>query len=164
MRILVATNSGGLDDMVSSVFARAPTFTIIEAEGGQIKDVKVLPNQFANAVHGAGVQAGQFIVSQGINVAVAGNFGPNVSSILAQAGVKTVPAQGVVRDVVNSILSGSTPAQQPAMPSPMPAQYGAPSPSNINADEKMEELEEKIARLEEMIKEIKEMIKQIKEE
>ncbi len=165
MRILVATNSGGLDDMVSSVFARCPTFTIIEAEGQEIKDVKVIPNQFANAVHGAGIQAGQFVVSQGIDVAVAGNFGPNVSSILTQAGVKAISAQGVVRDVVNDILSGNMQAQSMAAPAPSypsPQQYAAPP--SINPDEKIEEMEEKIARIEDMIKEIKDMLKHLREE
>lgn len=166
MRILVATNVGGLDDNVSMVFARAPTFTIIEAEGNEIKSVNVMHNQFANAVHGAGIQVGQFIASQGINVAIAGNFGPNVSSILAQYGIQMISAQGKVRDVVEKFLKGelatTMPSQLPPSP-PMQPMSPQPPPSP-NIEERIKMLEEQIARIEDLVEDVKKALKELKEE
>jgi len=171
MRILVATNVGGLDDNVSMVFARAPTFTIIEAEGNEIKSVNVMQNQFANAVHGAGIQVGQFIASQGINVAIAGNFGPNVSSILAQYGIQMISAQGKVRDVVENFLKGelatTMPSQLPPSPPPPapPMQPMSPQlPPSPNIEERIKMLEEQIARIEDLVEDVKKALKELKEE
>ena len=171
MRILVATNVGGLDDNVSMVFARAPTFTIIDTDGKEIKNVDVMPNQFTNAVHGAGVQVGQYIISLGINVAIAGNFGPNVSSILSQAGIQTISAQGRVRDVVERLLKGelsSLPPSPSSFPPPPPLPPASMPPAmpepNINVDEKIKDIEERINRIEGLIDEIKRAIKEMKEE
>ena len=174
MRILVATNVGGLEDSVSMVFARAPTFTIIEAEGNEIKSVDVIPNQFANAVHGAGIQVAQFIASQGVNVVIGGNFGPNVSSILAQYGIQMVSAQGKVRDVVEKFLKGeltSHPMQTPfsappAPPAPPAASPPPPSmaPPQVSTEEKIKMLEEQIARIEDLVNEVKKALKELKEE
>jgi len=175
MRILVATNVGGLDDNVSMVFARAPTFTIIEAEGNEIKSVDVIPNQFANAVHGAGIQVAQFIASQGVNVVIGGNFGPNVSSILGQYGIQMISAQGRVRDVVEKFLKGeltTQPAGATTMPSPpaappmppMPSMPATPPMPEQSMDERIKMLEKEIARIEDLVKEVKKAIKELKEE
>ena len=169
MRILVATNVGGLDDNVSMVFSRAPTFTIIEVEGNEIKNVNVMPNQFANAVHGAGIQVAQFIASQGIDVVIGGNFGPNVSSILSQYGIQMISAQGRVREVVEKFLKGELtpqslpPSSPPSMPSlpPPPTPPSMPSPS---LNERIKMLEEEIARIEDLVEEVKKAIKELKEE
>jgi len=92
----VATNKGGLDDSISPIFGRCQTFTIVEVNGKEIRDAKILPNQYASGVSGVGIQAGQFIVQQGIRAVIAGNFGPNVSAVLSQAGVEMIVAQGNV--------------------------------------------------------------------
>lgn len=174
MRILVATNLGGLDDMVSPVFARCQTFTLIETDGKEIKDAKVIPNQFINAVHGAGIQVGQYLISQGINVAIAGNFGPNVSSILMQSGIETISAQGKVRDVVEKYLNGEIRQQtgMPPMATPPPPPAYQPYPpyqpshplQSKDIDDRLRMLEEQIAKLEDMVNEIKKKLKELKEE
>ena len=168
MRILVATNIGGLDDNISPVFSRCQTFTIIETDGKEIKDIKIIPNQFMNAVHGAGVQVGQFITSQGINVAIAGNFGPNVASILSQAGIEMITAQGKVRDVVEKYLSGEIRQQMGAPMAPMaPPPYQPYQPSHLlqsDINERLKMLEEQIAKLEDMVNEIKKEIEELKGE
>jgi len=173
MRILVATNVGGLDDNVSMVFSRAPKFTIIEAEGNEIKSVDVIPNQFANAVHGAGIQVAQFIASQGINVVIGGNFGPNVSSILGQYGIQMISAQGRVRDVVEKFLKGELTAQPTGiatMPPPPPATPPTTPPAmpamppEQPIEERIKMLEEQIARIEDLVNEVKKAIKELKEE
>ncbi len=122
MKIAIATNTGGLEDTVSPVFGRCPTYTIVEADGSDIKDSRVIQNPAANAGGGAGIQAAQLLVNEGVGAALAGSFGPNASGVLAQAGIKMVPIQGIpVKEAVEKYLKGElsesaaqTGAQQPA--------------------------------------------------
>ena len=126
MRIAIATNSGGLDDVVSSVFARAPTFTIVDVENGEIKDVRVMQNPAAMAGGGAGIQASQILVNERVQAVIAGNFGPNSSGVLAQAGVAMISMPGAkVEDAVKSAeKSGMSVQAQTPMAPPAPPMYG----------------------------------------
>lgn len=108
MRILVATQGkGGLEDIVSSVFGRAQSFTIVEVEGEEIKDVKTYTNPAANAFRGAGIQAAQFVAEKNVNVVIAGNIGPNALTALQQSGIQTVTSfAGVkVKDAIKAFLN-----------------------------------------------------------
>ncbi len=180
MKIIVATNRGGLEDDVSPVFGRCQTFTIIEAEGSEIKNVEVVPNQFANAVHGAGIQAGQWVVNQKAKAVIAGNFGPNVSSILQQAGIEMIVAQGKVKEVVEKYLRGelrspSTPPSpypyqpyqppyQPYQPMPPYPYYPPPPPAipSMSKEEEIKMLEEELRRIEDMLSAIKKRLEELK--
>lgn len=118
-RFVVATNQGGLEDQVSSVFGRAPTFTVVEVNGDDLTAISVLSNPYKDAPSGAGIQAAQFVAEQGPRVAMAGNFGPNVSAVLAQAGVEMVPVSGsAVREAVEAYKKGAlSPLSGPAVTS-----------------------------------------------
>ncbi len=106
MKIVVATTKGGLDDEVSPFFGRCPVFTMVEAEGNEIKGAEVISNEFSDAAGGAGIQASQFIAEKKAEAVMAGNFGPNAARILSSAGIKMVQAQGSVKDAVTKYLSG----------------------------------------------------------
>ena len=106
-RIVVATQQGGLDDQVSPVFGRCQTYTIVDAEEGEVGNTEVVQNQYANAMSGAGIQAAGFAANQGAEAVIAGNFGPNVASVLNQSGVTMVPASGIsVKEAVRDYLEG----------------------------------------------------------
>ncbi|MBC7081320.1 MAG: NifB/NifX family molybdenum-iron cluster-binding protein [Thermoplasmatales archaeon] len=136
MRILIATTSGGLEDSISSVFGRSPTYTLVEIEGNKIKNVEVLPNPFADSFRGAGIRAGQFAIDKGVNVVVAGNFGPNAAQILQKAGIEMLILQGKVKDAIERYIE-----------------------KEGRDDIKM--LEEEIRRIEDMLQEIKRKIEDI---
>jgi predicted Fe-Mo cluster-binding NifX family protein len=106
MKIAVATSGkGGLDDIVSPVFGRCPTFTIVEVEGDSIKGAEVLENPSMNAPGGAGIQAARMIINFGVKAVIAGNFGPNATPMFVQEGIELIPAQNVtVRDAVEKYL------------------------------------------------------------
>jgi len=106
MKVVIATMKGGLDDVVSPVFGRCATYTIVETEGKEIKDVKTVENPSASATGGAGIKAAQFVANETAEYVVAGNFGPNAAAVLMQAGVKMIQAQGSVKDTVDKIVSG----------------------------------------------------------
>lgn len=106
MKICVATSKGGLEDQVCQVFGRCPTYTFVDVEDKGIKNVEVIPNEFAGALGGAGIQAAQMVANKGANVVIAGNYGPNAYPILSQAGIEIVSTQGNVKEVVMKYASG----------------------------------------------------------
>ncbi len=108
VRLIVSTQQGGLDDQVSQVFGRCQTYTIVDVENGDIKNVDVVQNQYANAMSGAGIQAAGFVANQGAEAVISGNYGPNVVSVLKQSGVKMISASGMsVREAVQKYLNGN---------------------------------------------------------
>lgn len=104
-KVAVATNQGGLDDQVSQIFGRCQSYTFVETEGGKIKNSEVAQNQNATATSGAGIQAAGFVANQGADAVIAGNFGPNVASVLNESGVDMFPASGItVREAVQKYM------------------------------------------------------------
>ncbi|WP_297491143.1 NifB/NifX family molybdenum-iron cluster-binding protein [Thermococcus sp.] len=108
MRIIVPTLTGGLDDRVNPAFGRTPTFTIVDVQNGTITNVQVLPNPGYTQPRGAGVTAAQFVIDQGADVVISGEFGPNSYGALQAAGIRMVsaPATMTVREAVEAFLRG----------------------------------------------------------
>jgi len=111
MKICVASESrGGLEDMVSMQFGRCPTFTIVEVEGREIKNVYIIPNPGASAASGAGIQAGQAVVNEGCKVLIAGAVGPNSAQVLQMGGVDMRTAQAVsIGEAIQMYLNNQLP-------------------------------------------------------
>lgn len=106
-KIAVATlGPNGLDDQVSQAFGRAPYFTIVTIENGEIKDVEVVENIHAGGPSGVGIAAVQLIASKGVSYVIAGRFGPNASAALSSMGIKSITVTpGIsVRDAIKSII------------------------------------------------------------
>jgi predicted Fe-Mo cluster-binding NifX family protein len=106
MKILVVSGKGGLDDVVSPVFGRCESYTIITAEDGKIKDSKVVKNESSCASFGAGVSTSQFVLDLEPDVVIAVKIGPKAFSLLEQAGMKVVLAEGNIREAVEAYLKG----------------------------------------------------------
>lgn len=93
-KIAVATSgSKGLEDKVSDVFGRAKTFTIVELEDDQIKDVEVKENPGASYEYGAGPIAAKMLVEAGVKVVISGEFGPGASTLLEQGNIRAVKVE-----------------------------------------------------------------------
>ncbi|WP_029551061.1 NifB/NifX family molybdenum-iron cluster-binding protein [Thermococcus zilligii] len=106
--MIVPTVKGGLDDRVNPSFGRTPTFTIVDVENGEAVNVQVVPNPGYSQPGGAGVAAAHFVIDQGADVVIAGQFGPNSYGALQAAGVRMVsaPASMTVREAVEAFLRG----------------------------------------------------------
>ncbi len=90
-RIAVATKGReGLKDVVSEVFGRANTFTIIDAEEGKIKGVKILENPAISYKYGAGPIVVKMLIDTGVNMVLATELGPGASALLEQHDVATI--------------------------------------------------------------------------
>ena len=112
MKIAVpSSKSGGLEDTVATVFARAPAFTIIDVENEEIKNVKVIQNQAMNVPSGAGPMVVQMLIKEGVNAVITPQLGPNAMAALQVAGIKvyTFPPGTPIRGAVEKISKGEAP-------------------------------------------------------
>jgi len=104
LRIVVSASSGGLDAAVDPRFGRCPYFVIVDTETMR---TEVVPNESGNTAHGAGIQAAQTVVGQGVQVVLTGNIGPNAYQALSAAGIKIVTgATGTVREAIMRYKKG----------------------------------------------------------
>ena len=84
-RVAIATKGRkGLKDNVSEVFGRANTFTIVEVEDDEIKDVEIIGNPAAAYKYGAGPIVVKELMDLKVDLVIAPEFGPGASAILAQ--------------------------------------------------------------------------------
>ena len=91
LRIAVATNErNGLNDVVSNVFGRTQTFTIITVENKNITGAKIVENSAASYHHGAGPIAIKTLIDEGVNMVLANELGFGASEFLKQHNVKFI--------------------------------------------------------------------------
>jgi len=94
LKIAVATNEkNGLGDVVSNVFGRAKTFTIVDAEDENITDVRILENSAVSYHHGAGPIAVKMLVDEGVEVVLANELGIGASELLKQHNITIIPVK-----------------------------------------------------------------------
>ena len=91
IRIAVATNKkSGLEDVVSNVFGRAKTFTIVDTEDENITDVRMLENSAVSYHHGAGPIAVKMLIDEGVKVVLANELGFGASELLKQHNIEVI--------------------------------------------------------------------------
>jgi predicted Fe-Mo cluster-binding NifX family protein len=97
-RIAIATKgSGGLEDVVSEVFGRANTFTIVDVDNSDIKSVKVLSNPAVSYKFGAGPIVVKMLVDSNVNVVISTELGPGASTLLEQHGITKIAVKPGVK-------------------------------------------------------------------
>jgi len=103
----VATRgSKGLEDKVSEVFGRAPTFTIVIVEDGVIKNTKVVENPAASYEFGAGPIAVKMLYDKRVKVVVGAEFGVGISTLLKDKEIQTVKVKpGInVHEAIDTVI------------------------------------------------------------
>lgn len=94
----------GLQDQVSQTFGRTETFTIVSIENDKVKEVRVLENSAFSLSHGRGPVVIRLLIKERVNVVIASEFGPGLSVLLEQHGIKRVkvkpktPVTNVIRE------------------------------------------------------------------
>jgi len=106
-RIAIATKGrGGLEDIVSEVFGRANSFTIVDVDNGNIKSVKVLQNPAVSYKFGAGPIVVKMLVDSKVNVVISAELGPGASTLLEQHGITKIavkPGVKVAESIKNAL-------------------------------------------------------------
>ncbi len=90
MRIAVAVDRSGEGARVAERFARSPFLAIVDVEGGEIKDIKFMPNPGKEAFGGAAVKTLQALSELDVEVVVGPGFGPNAVAMAEELGIKRV--------------------------------------------------------------------------
>jgi len=107
LKIAVATNEkNGLEDVVSNVFGRAKTFTIVDTEDKKITGISILENPAISYHHGAGPIAVKMLIDEGVKVVLANELGFGASELLKQHNVTVIQVKpGTnVRDATKKAL------------------------------------------------------------
>jgi predicted Fe-Mo cluster-binding NifX family protein len=107
LRIAVPTNShAGLQDIVSEVFGKAKTFTIVDVEDDEVKDVHVIDNPASSYDYGSGPVAVKTLADLKVNVVVANELGVGASGLLEHHNIRKIPAKPSTRvaDIIKEAL------------------------------------------------------------
>lgn len=107
MRIAIPTKGDkGIEDVVSDVFGRSETFTIIDITDGSIRSVEVVKNPAASYKHGAGPIVVKMLTDMEVTAVAAREFGLGASTLLDQNNIKKVEVEAdiPVREAVKTVL------------------------------------------------------------
>jgi predicted Fe-Mo cluster-binding NifX family protein len=86
-----------MDEAICQHFGRAPTFTMVDLDSG---DIKVLQN-VSEHMGGTGLPT-EALLREGVKVMIVGGLGPKAVMLFNQAGVEVfVGAVGTVKDAVD---------------------------------------------------------------
>jgi predicted Fe-Mo cluster-binding NifX family protein len=107
MKIAITSEGRTLDATVDPRFGRCSYFLLIDTDTGKIE---ALQNPSTQQTGGAGIQAGQLIVSKGAEVVLTGNMGPNAFQVIQSAGIKAVTGvSGKISEALQAYKSGKLP-------------------------------------------------------
>ncbi len=99
MKILISALGEGLEAKFSERFARADYFVIYDTESDKVESEQ---NEFKDGQSGVGVKVSQYIADKGVNVVIAGDFGPKAYDTLKSLGIKMFLFKGAtVKDALN---------------------------------------------------------------
>jgi len=108
LKIAVPTKAyAGLEDVVSEVFGKAKTFTIVEVENGHIRNVHVIDNPAASYEYGSGPVAVKTLADLKIDYVLASELGPGASGLLEHHHIRKVLVKPntKVSDAVKEVLT-----------------------------------------------------------
>ncbi len=113
MKIAVTSQGTDLDAPVDPRFGRAAYVIIVDSE---TLEFEVLDNkENANALKGAGIQAGTMVNNKGAEVLLTGFCGPNAFKVLKAANIGVAnDASGSIREAVAAYLDGKLPLAEKA--------------------------------------------------
>jgi predicted Fe-Mo cluster-binding NifX family protein len=85
MKIAVSSYGKDLNSQIDPRFGRCAYFLIVNTDD---MSFEAFENKGVSLTGGAGIQAGQFIISKGAKALITGNCGPKAVQMLSAAGVK----------------------------------------------------------------------------
>ncbi|MCL5278161.1 MAG: hypothetical protein M1517_10380 [Deltaproteobacteria bacterium] len=102
--VCITAQGPNLDAEVDPRFGRSPYFILVNPD---TLEFAALENTHADAEGGAGTQAGQMMVSNGVTALLTGSVGPNASEALRASGIRMYTGiSGTVRQAVEAFKTG----------------------------------------------------------
>lgn len=110
MKIAVSVTAPEQNASFEPRFGRAAAFVLVDTHSGERQ---ALANPAAQFGSGAGIRAAEFLVRQGIDVAISGSFGPKAYDVLRTSGVRLYRAESGKPDaLVAGLLNGDLAEQE----------------------------------------------------
>lgn len=104
MKVCITAQGNTLDADLDPRFGRCKYFILVDPDTLQYE---ALENPNLDATGGAGIQSGQLMVSNQVNVVITGNVGPNAFQTLQAAKIDVMTGvSGSIRDVVEQYKQG----------------------------------------------------------
>ncbi|MFA5167334.1 MAG: NifB/NifX family molybdenum-iron cluster-binding protein [Candidatus Omnitrophota bacterium] len=104
MKIGITSTGKDKDSEVDPRFGRCKYFLIFDTDSG---NVEAFENPSIQQSGGAGIQAGQLIVSKGVEAVLTGNMGPNAFQVVQAAGIKVVTGvSGKISEAIEKYKNG----------------------------------------------------------
>jgi predicted Fe-Mo cluster-binding NifX family protein len=103
MKVTIAATGEDLDAPYAPNFGRAENFIIVDTQSGK---KAIHANPAVESADNKGVLAAQFVVKQGTNAVISGNFGPHAARILAAANVQMLLGPATGRDLLACYEAG----------------------------------------------------------
>jgi len=96
----------GMNDLISDVFGRAETFTYIDVEGKEVKNIEVIENSSRDFKLGVGPLIVKMMADRGVNMVFVTDLGPGVSQLLEEFNIKKIIVEHNTRvtDAVTEFL------------------------------------------------------------
>jgi predicted Fe-Mo cluster-binding NifX family protein len=105
MKVAVSAAEPAVGSQVDSRFGRCNYYVFVDTESD---DVEAQENRAAMSGSGAGIQAAQYVVEQGVDAIISGHLGPNAYQVLNAAGVRLYRASGMsVQEAVDALEAGT---------------------------------------------------------
>jgi len=101
MKIAIAALSNNKNSQVSEQAGKAPYYLIFDEAGKLLEAIK---NPFAVGGGGAGFGVAKLLADKGVDLVVAGDFGPNMISALEDRRLKYKNLTGLISDVVKQVI------------------------------------------------------------
>jgi predicted Fe-Mo cluster-binding NifX family protein len=97
----------GLEDVVSEVFGKAKTFTIVDVKDNKVENVIVFENPASSYEHGSGPIAVKKLADLEVNLVLAAELGPGASELLKHHKIKMISVRPHTRvsDSIKEALS-----------------------------------------------------------
>jgi predicted Fe-Mo cluster-binding NifX family protein len=114
MKICVTSEDNNLDSNVDARFGRCQYFIIADTD---TLDFQAIQNPNIEAMGGAGIQSGQFVLEKKVKAVLTGNVGPNAFRTLQSAGIEIITGvSGTVKQAIEKYKKGELkPTQAPSV-------------------------------------------------
>jgi len=104
MKVAVSSNGKDLSAQLDPRFGRCAYFLVVNPDD---MSFEAFNDESAAQGGGTGIQAVQFLASQGVEAVITGNCGPNAVQTLSAAGIELFRGQaGTVKEVVERFKNG----------------------------------------------------------
>jgi len=104
MKLCITSVGKTLDSGVDPRFGRCAYFIIYDTDKDTFESVE---NSSRQAMGGAGIQAGQLVVSKNVDAVITGNFGPNAFRVLQASKAKLYSGvSGTIKEAIEKYKNG----------------------------------------------------------